>query len=120
MNLEIADLTGASKPVTAVAEVAPVATTVMSPATAVASDSVLEPRTVTGVTPAADVTAEVVNVFVTELSAKAPPTSVTEIASAATGLPNTSVANAVIVGTVPTAVAVGTESATLYAGPAVP
>jgi hypothetical protein len=76
--------------------------------------------TVTGVTPAAEVTAEVVNVFVTELSAKEEPISVTERLSDATALPNTSVADAVIVGTVPTAVREGTESATLYAGPAVP
>jgi len=119
-NVAIADLTAAGSPVAVAAIVASVATTVTVPATAVASVPVAEPNTVTGVTPAAEVTAEVVRVFVIDASENVAPINVTETDSDATGFPNTSVAETEIVGIVPTAVADGTATATFAATPAVP
>ena len=85
-----------------------------------ASVPVADPKTVTGVTFAAEVTAEVVSVFVIDASENVAPIKVTETGSDATGFPNTSVAETEIVGTVPTAVADGTETATFAATPALP
>ena len=63
----------------------------------------------------------VTKVFVAEPSAKVDPITVAVIVSpVAIRFPKTSVAETVIVGIVPTAVAEGTESATLDAAPAVP
>ena len=119
-NVPVAAFTAVGRPVEVAAIEVSVATTVTVPAVTGASVEVTEPITVTGVTPAAEAVAEVVTVLVTDKSAKVAPISVTEIASDATGLPNTSVAVAVIVGAVPIAADVGSERETFAATPAVP
>jgi hypothetical protein len=116
VNLAITDFTGAARPVTAVTVERPVATTVTSPATPVASAAVTVPRTAP-----VDVfvAVAVVSDLVTEPSANVEPIKVT-VAVSETEFPNTSVVVRAIVGTVPTAVADGTVSPRLYAAPAVP
>ena len=116
VNLEITDLVGTARPVTAVTDARPVATTVISPATAVASAAVTVPRTAPV---EAFVAAAVVNTVETDPLAKVEPIKVT-VAVSDTALPNTSVVVRAIVGTVPTAVADGTDSPRLYAEPGVP
>ena len=119
-NVPVAALTAVGRPVEVAEIEVSVATTVTVPADTGARVEVAEPITVTGVTPAAEATAEVVSVLVTDKSAKVAPISVTEIASDATGLPKTSVAVAVIVGEVPIADDEGSERETFAAAPAVP
>ena len=70
---------------------------------------------------AASAVVEVTRVFVTEPSANVEPITVAvRVSPVRIALPNTSVAETVIVGTVPTAVAEGTDTATFDAEPAVP
>ena len=116
VNLAITDFTGAARPVTAVTDARPVATTVTSPATPATRAAVTVPRTA----PVEVLVAvAVVRDLVTERSANAEPIKVT-VAVSETEFPNTSVVVRAIVGTVPTAVAEGTDSPRLYAAPAVP
>ncbi len=89
-NVATADLTGAARPVTAVADEAPVTATVTVPATAGASFSALAPNVSveSAVTCAAvDVTID----FEIDKSAHVAPTRVAVTVSPPTALPNTSV-----------------------------
>ena len=100
---------GAGKPVTALTAARPVATTVISPATAVESDAVAVPRTAPVL---ALVTADVVSNEETAPPVNVEPINVT-VAPSDTGLLKASVVSKEIVGIVPTAVAEGTDNARL-------
>ena len=120
LNAACAALVGAVNPVTADADVAPVTTTVTVPATPTARDAVFEPAT-SVVSAVASAVVDVTNDFVTVPSANVDPITVAVIVSPVRiGLPNTSVADTVMVGIVPTADAAGTATATFDAAPAIP
>ena len=112
-------LTGAARPTTAVAAVAPVAATVTVPAVATASFSVLDPKdSFTSLETSTDV--DVTIDFEIDPSSHVLPISVVDTVSPPTGLPNTSVTFTVSNGIVPTADVAGTKTPTLYAGPTFP